>query len=312
MSKNENKVLPKTAPCFFCQRRFPKELLTREHVFGKWLIDRGNLANAKLTFPNGTSTKYGKLCVPACVKCNNVFGSQFENNIKNILDTFNAYRHELITNDVSIDMMYGFDDSAKTRITLWLQKIYFGILYFEAHLLNVPPKTIQPAKKAVKSSTTFQHTCRSIIEGVGFNLAATLLVFDLPDNDLGAFDYFDSYDPPAVALKIDNKMFFVAISDGQLTNNYLSGGGLESLRADILANRFGTVSHIMAFAYPLATMKNLPVSPKFIYSHNQITNMSNTGLGQPPIINSKHVMEDAFVIYRQICDSRKIPSKEGT
>ena len=301
------KAPTKTALCFFCQRRFSRIRLTKEHVFGDWLIRRANLERAKLTFPNKSSTRYSALVVPACTKCNTTFGSRFENEINSILDNIELHEEELVTNAVPTDMLVSFDDSARMKITLWLQKLLVGILYFEAHLENVPPSTMRVVRAGLKKSLMFRNTCRSILVGSGFNLPATLLVFELSGPGAEDFDFLDSFDPPAVGLKIDRKFFYVAISDGQLTNNYLHGQGLARLRADVLANRFGTVSHLMAFAYALATTRNLPTSPKFLYSDDQIVNMSNTGMGPPPRINTKQVTADANAIYRQLCSQRNIP-----
>ena len=298
--------LAKTGICLFCQRRFPVARLTKEHVFAEWLINRAQLQTAKIVFPNGTSTRYSNITVPACHKCNTQFGSRFENQIKGILDDFPTHKRELITNLVQIDNIYTGDDSARTKLVIWLQKLFFGLLYFEAHLINVPPDTIRWARTALRSAITFRHTCRSICTGRGYNLPATLLVFELGGNSSPGFDFMDCFDPMCVGLKIDRKLFFVAIADGQLVNTYLHGRGLARLRKDVMTGRFGTVSHLMAFAYATATRRCLPTSPKFAYSEDQITNMSNMGLGPPPLINTRLVIQEANGIYRDLCAKRNV------
>lgn len=292
----------KTALCFFCQRRFPRERLTREHVFGQWLIDRCRLENAKLTFANGTTTRYRSLCVSACNKCNNEFGSRFEAEIKAILDRFDEHRDELVSNDLVIAMRYGPGDSIAGKIAIWLQKIVFGILYFEAHL----PGISADRRKWIKESVVFRHMRGSIRNGVAFSLVGSLIVFELQSHE-EIFDFIDNLDPLAVGLKIDNKLFFLAVADGQLTSAYLHGDGLQGLREDVFANKFGTgVSHLMAFAYALAIRLNLPVSPKFVFDDRDVMNLSTSGLGPHRPIDGQQVVADARDAFRALCESRGI------
>lgn len=297
---------PKTGLCFFCQRRYPISRLTKEHVFAQWLIDRAGIRDASIVFPNGTATRYSKITVPACSKCNNEFGSQFETQIRKILDDYSDYRDELLVNSLPIETVYTSDDSAHAKLTLWLQKLVLGLLYFQAHLVHVPPDTIRMAKNAFKSSITFRNTCRSIVSGRGCNLAASLFVFELDEAGSPDFDFVDSIEDMCVCLRIDRKVFIVAIGDGRLVNNYFGGEGLENLRKDVFTGRYGQNSHLAAFAFITAVRRHLPTSPKFITSNDRIINMSNWGLGGPPPMDQQAVSEEARLLFREFRDRRPL------
>jgi len=292
--------------CFFCQKEFENAKITKEHIFGKWLIKRANIENKNLVFPNNTRTKYNKLTVPSCTNCNSIFGSRLENEIKSILDNFEDYKNHLLNNDFTPDSINLFENSPRHKIIIWLQKIFFGILYFESNLKNTPKNSFEINKKFTEYFE-FKNTCRSILNGRVLNIPTTLLVFELPQDE-SSFDFFDSFDPLAVGLKIDNKFFYIAISDCQLTNSFLQGNDLHQLRDNILNSRFGAFSYYMAYAYPLSITKNVPISKKFIHSEEFIMNLSHVRISEKEIeIDIKKVIDDAKDICHNYCKIRGIP-----
>ena len=67
-----------------------------------------------------------------------------------------------------------------------------------------------------------RDTCRSIVTESGYNIPASLLVFELGERSPPAFDFTNTPEPPVHGLKIDRKSFFVAIADGQLLTATIS------------------------------------------------------------------------------------------
>lgn len=65
--------------CFVCS----KNAETEEHIIPKWIQNKYDLWNQKITLPNQTSISYRQLKIPCCNKCNNVILSQIEDRIKN-------------------------------------------------------------------------------------------------------------------------------------------------------------------------------------------------------------------------------------
>lgn len=81
---------------------------TEEHVIPKWLQNRFNLWNQKLTIPNNTTLPYRQVKVPVLLEHNNAF-SVIEKNIERGI--FN-----------------------KNEVYLWALKIHIGLIYRDASL----------------------------------------------------------------------------------------------------------------------------------------------------------------------------------
>jgi hypothetical protein len=54
-------------------------MLTREHIFPKWLQRKLELWDRELNLLNDTSIRYRNLTIPACILCNGVILSKLEN-----------------------------------------------------------------------------------------------------------------------------------------------------------------------------------------------------------------------------------------
>lgn len=104
--------------CFLCGCELTKDNNTIEHVIPKWLQNKFNLWDQKITLLNGTPLQYRYLTIPCCLECNNLHLKPFEDKIKSAyeggFETFNKLNRE--------------------TLFLWLGKIYFGIMYRELFL----------------------------------------------------------------------------------------------------------------------------------------------------------------------------------
>jgi hypothetical protein len=103
--------------CFLCGDT-PEDVLTREHVFPRWLQDRFALWDQRMNLLNRTLIPYRQLTVPACRACNTGVLSQLEDEVRRyVLAGFETLR--------TID---------RDRFALWLCKLYFGLLWRELSL----------------------------------------------------------------------------------------------------------------------------------------------------------------------------------
>lgn len=112
--------------CFLCGARLSKSNRTEEHIFPKWLLNRYNLWDDKLTLLNKKYMQYRKIKIPCCRDCNTIYLGKLEETIAEA--SKKGYRE--------------FIKIPKIKIFQWLQKIYYQILYMELRLL------FDPAKKA--------------------------------------------------------------------------------------------------------------------------------------------------------------------
>jgi len=75
--------------CFFCNKEIIDKK-TLEHIISNSLLGKLNIKEATLT--GEYSIQYSRIKVPAHSKCNNNFGSEFENQILSLLeDTDNLH-----------------------------------------------------------------------------------------------------------------------------------------------------------------------------------------------------------------------------
>jgi len=103
--------------CFLCGIKINKFNSSKEHIFSKWLLKRFNLWNKQFVLLNGTSIPYQKLIIPCCRTCNGDL-SKIENLINKSLSAgFNQFKK-----------------LPEKVIFLWLQKIYYEVLYAEGRL----------------------------------------------------------------------------------------------------------------------------------------------------------------------------------
>ena len=105
--------------CFLCGCKLTKLNRTDEHIFPKWLLNRYKLWNHMLTLLNGKSIQYRKIKISCCKDCNNVHLGKLERPIER------ASKHGYNK----------FCKLPKEKIFLWLQKIFYQILYMELRLL---------------------------------------------------------------------------------------------------------------------------------------------------------------------------------
>jgi hypothetical protein len=106
--------------CFLCGEDFDRDSSTSEHVIPNWLQKKYNLHNQTMVLLNYTSIQYKYLKIPCCKKCNNMYLSKIEDEVKNKLNGgFKSFK------SINREILF-----------YWLGKIYYGILYRELFLLK--------------------------------------------------------------------------------------------------------------------------------------------------------------------------------
>jgi hypothetical protein len=122
--------------CFLCGVSLDNENKSVEHIFPKWLQNRYDLWNAKLTILNKETITYKHLTIPCCKPCNNI-------HLKKIEDK------------VDFAVKNGFDEFKKldnTTIAQWLMKIKYGLLFKE---LSLKSDIRNPESQSILNSKDF-------------------------------------------------------------------------------------------------------------------------------------------------------------
>jgi len=177
-------------------------------------------------------------------------------------------------------MQYGPDNSTTMIISTWLSKIYYGLFYND--LLKTTDVTRRNIAKDIIDCDNFRMIQKSYEANNGFCLPSSLYVFKSVNSD---FDLRTIIYPQCILIKIRSLIFILSIGDGFLPKNYLNGAVLISFRKflsneETLNSKFPV--HLYAFAEIISLRNCIPKSPSFIYSENQIFNMSlSTGVNNP-------------------------------
>lgn len=255
--------------CFFCSKKITDKK-TLEHIIPNRLLAK--LGIKEKTVTGVGDIQYSRLKVPAHKTCNNEFGSIYENKIIQLLENPDELYETLKSEEVGISVVYGPDDSITMIISTWLSKIYYGLFYNDFLKTDNPER--KDIAKHIIDCDNFRMIQKSYEQNNGFCLPSSLFVFKTKNTD---FDLRTLIQPQCIMIKIKSIIFILSIGDGSLPKNYLNGEVLSVFRdflrnKEIVNERFPI--SLFALAEIVALRLCIPKSPRFIYSDNQITNMS--------------------------------------
>ncbi|MGR5130372.1 hypothetical protein [Photobacterium swingsii] len=263
--------------CFFCS----KEIVGRktlEHIIPNGLL--GKLGIKEETITGERKSQYSRTKVPAHASCNNGFGSKYENRVIELLDDTDRLYETLKCEEDGFSLIYGAAHNTSSIITTWLSKIYYGLFYDD--YIKTKDKSWRNTCSSLINSSNMGLVRKSYQNGYGFQLPSSLFVFKTKNEE---FDLTTMVEPSAILLKVKSITFILCMCDGYLTKNYLNGKTLAHLRNVVAQEDNHNIdfpSHRLAFAEILALRSCIPKSPSFIFSDNQVVNMSLSTLAEDP------------------------------
>jgi hypothetical protein len=104
--------------CFLCGVGINKKNRSAEHIFPDWLLKKFDLWDERLVLLNRTSIPYREIKIPCCKECNNIHLGKLEAIMERATD--GGYEK--------------FSKLPKEKVFLWLQKIFYEMLYLELRL----------------------------------------------------------------------------------------------------------------------------------------------------------------------------------
>ncbi len=229
--------------CFLCGQPLQNEDCA-EHVFPKWLQNRYDLWDKRLTLLNRTSIQYRQLTISCCHFCNNNSLSKLENVIKSAIG--NGYS--------SVKKL------SKKRIYQWISKIYYGILIRELSLSLdqrypekgpiVPPVLLMQ----YKLHHYFLQSIRFPFIFHSFHPWSIFLVQIYRYDDDRDFDYHDSLFGLTFSIRLNGIGIIVRLQDNGLQElnyaNYFKrfrGHKLHPAQFDELASKVAYKSLLETF-----------------------------------------------------------------
>ncbi len=263
--------------CFFCSQII-LDKKTEEHIIPNSLL--GKLGIKEQTLGGQGNFQYSRIKVPAHARCNNEFGSRYENTVLDLLNNTNELFETLSSSTATIDIEYRPASDERSIIITWLSKIYYGLFYHD--YLKLKQDAYKQVCEDIINSENFKIIQQSYFMNHGFSLPSSIFVFRTLNEN---FDLRTFAAQQTILLKIKELVLIICIADGQLTNAYIDETHIELLREEIISNERenpSIPSHIKALIEILAIRSCIPKAPKFGYSEDQIINMSfNTMVSNP-------------------------------
>lgn len=263
--------------CFFCSEPI-LEKKTQEHIIPDSLL--GKLGIKEKTITGKGAFQYSRVKVPAHKTCNSEFGSKYEDRIIKLLDDPEKLMADLKAEESGMSIIYGPNKSVTTLFSTWLSKIYYGLFYND--YLKIDEIEHEEVSQNIINTDNFRMIQNAYKDGVGFCLPSSLYVFQ---SDKDFFDLKTFVYPQTIMMKIHKLVFILAIEDGFLTKNYLNDGMLLNFRENLLLEEKKSDNfpiHLYALSEIMALRMCIPKTPSFVYSNNQIMNMSlSTGVVNP-------------------------------
>ncbi|MFC4740998.1 hypothetical protein ACFO3U_13425 [Flavobacterium ponti] len=261
--------------CFFCSKEI-EEKKTLEHIIPNSLLAKLKIKEQIIS--GNFTTQYSRVKVPAHSVCNNNFGSEYENKILSIIEDKESL-YELINKNNQLEILYSPSNDNISIITTWLTKIYYGLFYND--LLKTNNLEHKDLCKEIISSQNFKLTQKSYQNGYGFNLPSSLYAFKSNKND---FNLKTLIFPSSIMLNLEGLILILCIGDGYLTKNYLNTLNIDNLRKYLFENdklnSFPT--DLFAFSEITAIRLNIPKQPSFMFTDNEMINLSlNTFVDKP-------------------------------
>lgn len=200
--------------CFLCGIKLTDDNKTEEHVIPKWLQNRYDLWNEKITLLNGTTLPYRMLKIPCCQSCNGTYLSKIENTIrKGVEGGYDVFR-----------------DIDKLTIFQWISKIFYGLLFKELSLdidrrdknkgTIITPELLD----RFKMLHTFLQSVRLPIEFHDFKPWSIHIVEGIvSDNNEENFHYIDGFHFLTFSIKMGDILIIANLQDNGLHEENFNG-----------------------------------------------------------------------------------------
>jgi hypothetical protein len=193
--------------CFLCAKELTDSTRTVEHIIPRWIQDRCNIGDDKMTFRNGTSMLYKRATIPCCKKCNNECLSQLEQHIKKKLERGKE----------------GIREVSPLTWYLWIGKIRLALAYKDC-LIALDQKNPNSPRLGLPEEMDRISVIRHLLQFIRFDKDAALRISNAPDSVFTFFcqdtdtpkcqwDFKNLLHPMVTALRLGKLGVVVAFRD---------------------------------------------------------------------------------------------------
>jgi hypothetical protein len=191
--------------CFLCGAPLNTDNRTSEHIFPRWLLQRFELWNDRITLLNKTTIAYREMSVPSCTTCNNSYLAKVEARIKAAVDG-------------GYDSFAELDPLVKYQ---WLLKIFYTILFRELFLLFDQRQGVEAGTILPPELLEEYNMCHMLLQSTRF---ATEFIGGPPwslfcfrthcyDDPKRNFDFLDNLPALALGLRLGDIAIIGCLED---------------------------------------------------------------------------------------------------
>lgn len=285
--------------CFFCGAEIG-EKVSREHIFGNAFLGYLDLKLEALNSSFKRATTYSRIKVPAHPSCNNQQGSQFEREILNLVRTMDDNLAEM--EQLRAPTPESLGEALREIFTLWIAKLYYGLLYWEAGLERHDDPEYQRWLRGLLHTQEFAYLRKCLVEGSAFRLPSSLFYFYLsePPEPALRFDFATGLPLGLVYIRFRRHLLVAALGDGNLVGEYFTQQQVERGQAHISnASSEEALSFLHAIAHIWAVREWLPVEPRIEYGVAGLVDRSRDGYTTRPLIDGAAVSERARELFEE-------------
>jgi hypothetical protein len=272
--------------CFLCGKKL--KIKTAEHVFPKWLMNKFELWDQKITLLNKTKIYYRNLTIPCCEECNNMYLSKIEKKIK---DIYNEGFNKLLGED-------------ELLIYQWIGKIYYGLLFRELSLLidrKNPAMGNIMNKELLYEFKTFHGFLQSIRIPLLFEDFTPWSIFILKlhiDNRLDPFDYRDSFPCMTFSIRMGNIGIIACLEDNGVQNEMFGDYYRKLQKIKLHPIQFDELFAKVTYKSSLLNRvpKYMAVLPENEKDVTRVNKLPLQGLSLNPIYNNWNQKEYSMVL----------------
>jgi hypothetical protein len=300
----------KADECFFCGEAISSNL-SKEHIFGNGFLAYLDLKEDRIFSSQSHPTSYSKVKVPSHETCNNGVGSEFEAYVLSLIKNMDSNFDHL----ASIHGATGepVNEALRQAFTLWLTKLYFGLLYWEAGLKRHADLNRQQWLRGLLDQPDFAYMRRCLTERLAFKLPSSLFHFRVPDPPEPAFrfDFGDGLPLGLVYIRFRNHLLVAALGDANLVREWITDEHIRTLQFSIdEQSEKDPVAYLHPVSHIWAVREWLPIQPRLEFGVDGIRDRSREGYDDRPPIDSDAVNTRATEIFHEHASKWKKPAKD--
>jgi hypothetical protein len=290
--------------CFFCGKPIEGKG-TLEHIISDGFLEALDLKVEHTLSGLPLPTTYSRIKVPAHGLCNSQQGSRFEAEILALLKSLDANIDTL--QELNSQSTAPLQVALRQYFVMWLCKIYFGFIYWEAGRSAHPDTARFIVLKQLLEDDTFAYLRRCFVQELSFAAPSSLYYFRLAEPPSGRyrFDFGTALPYDLVYVRIRKHLFIAAIADGHLVHEWLNGDSITNIQSHLDRGSADPAAYLHAVSHVWAIRELLPIPPSIAFQESTIADRSREGLASRPDINSDKVNDRAAEIYQELLERWK-------